>query len=176
MEASMDIRIDPEFESWLRPLKNYEYERLKASIIKDGCRDPLVVWAGTRIQVDGHNRLKICTEVCEDYAIHEQNFEDRDDVLVWIYENQDGRRNLETIDKVIQAGKIRPVIERRAKVRMMAGTNQYSPKVNLPEGSTGQTRDALADDCGISGKTYDAYVKIARDGRQGSWPLSGEGT
>jgi hypothetical protein len=101
--------------------------------------------------------------VGEDYAIHEQNFEDRDDVFIWMYENQDGRRNMTTIDKVAQAEKVRPAMDRKAKDRMMSG-KKGDPMVNLPQGMTGATRDKLAEDCEVSGKTYDAYVKIVRHG------------
>ena len=51
-----------------------------------------------------------------------------------------------------------------AKERMGAGINQYSPKENFPEGSTGQTRDALGASLGISGKTYEALVKSVNRG------------
>jgi hypothetical protein len=57
------------------------------------------------------------------------------------------------------AEKRRAILAKLAKERMEAGKNQHSPKENFPEGSTGQTRDALGASIGVSGKTYDALVK-----------------
>jgi site-specific DNA-methyltransferase (adenine-specific) len=40
----MNITIDPEFKALIPPLAPEELAQLEANIIKDGCRDPLVVW------------------------------------------------------------------------------------------------------------------------------------
>ena len=59
----MTIKIDPEFKSLLAPLSPEEYNQLQANIEADGCREPLVIWKGEDILVDGHNRLEICNEL-----------------------------------------------------------------------------------------------------------------
>lgn len=51
------MRVDSEFRSLIPPLTDDEIQRLEASIMADGCRDPLVVWNG--VIVDGHNRYAI---------------------------------------------------------------------------------------------------------------------
>ena len=50
--------IDVEFQSLIPPLTQEEYAGLEASILKEGCRDALVLWKETL--VDGHNRLAVC--------------------------------------------------------------------------------------------------------------------
>jgi ParB-like chromosome segregation protein Spo0J len=56
------VTIDPEFESFLPPLKEHEYEKLKKSILADGLRQPITIWKGEGLIVDGHNRYRICME------------------------------------------------------------------------------------------------------------------
>ena len=38
------------------PLTAQEREQLEANLLREGCRDALVVWAGHGILLDGHNR------------------------------------------------------------------------------------------------------------------------
>lgn len=86
------IKIDPEFKSLIPPLSSEEYAQLEANIIKDGCRDPLVLWKGTLI--DGHNRNEICSRNKISFETIEMEFQDREAVMDWMDANQLGRRNL----------------------------------------------------------------------------------
>jgi ParB-like chromosome segregation protein Spo0J len=43
--------------------------------------------------IDGHTRYRICQELDMSYDVIELSFNDRSEVLQWIYENQRGRRN-----------------------------------------------------------------------------------
>ena len=38
-----ELTIDNELKSYIRPLKEEEFEKLKESILSEGIRDPLVV-------------------------------------------------------------------------------------------------------------------------------------
>ena len=61
----MEIRIDKEFESLIPPLSKDEFMQLEENILKEGIRDPLVVWDGPEgygILLDGHNRYKIANK------------------------------------------------------------------------------------------------------------------
>ena len=51
--------IDKEFKTLIPALTDEEYKGLEESILKDGCRDALVLWGD--ILIDGHNRYEICT-------------------------------------------------------------------------------------------------------------------
>ena len=88
----MKINIDPEFSAIIPPLKTDEYEQLEKNILADGCRDPLVLW--NDIIVDGHNRYEICAIHGIDYQTVNMNFDNREDVIIWICQNQRGRRNI----------------------------------------------------------------------------------
>lgn len=92
-----DIIIDAEFAALIPPLTADELEQLEANIsAHGGSRDPLVVWskAGNLTLVDGHNRYKICTRLDLPFEIEEMRFDDRNAAMLWIIDNQKGRRNL----------------------------------------------------------------------------------
>ena len=153
--------IDPEFKALIPPLAPEELAQLEANILADGCRDPLVTWCG--ILIDGHNRFAICSKHGLEFQIVEREFEDRQAAELWMIGNQMGRRNLEAIDKVPLLERKREIVAEQAKERMEEGRNQHSPSVNLPE-ATKETRDSIAAEIGVSGKTYDALRKVSNDG------------
>ena len=159
----MNIKIDPELKALIPPLAPDEYKQLEANIIAEGCRDPLVVWDGTLI--DGHNRHEICTRHGIKFDTVDKEFDDREEVELWMIGNQIGRRNLEPLDKVPLLERKHKIVAGQAKERMEEGRNQHSPKVNLPEGYK-ETRDVIAAELGVSGKTYDALRKVSSDGAE----------
>ena len=55
--------INPDFENLLDIQTAISYDELKKLILKDGMRDPVVVWKEKNTLVDGHNRLKIAKEL-----------------------------------------------------------------------------------------------------------------
>ena len=92
--AAKQLRIDPEFQSLIPPLSKDEKAALQASILEEGCRDPLVVWTKEKLLIDGHNRFAICTAHGIPYKIVEMSFDSRNAVKVWTIANQLGRRSL----------------------------------------------------------------------------------
>lgn len=76
-------------------MKPSELKQLMENILAEGIRDPLVVWKGRDIIVDGHNRYDLIQKFgLEDYQIVEMEFEDTDDAIDWLRKNQLGKRNL----------------------------------------------------------------------------------
>jgi ParB family chromosome partitioning protein len=210
----MNLIIDPEFKALIPPLAPEELAQLEANIIKDGCRDPLVVWETydeftnpeyvkaalncdkvhckycredvevnfgdgiivceecdsglspyrpESILIDGHNRHAICSRHGIEFETVAMEFPDRVAAELWMIGNQMGRRNLENIDKVPLLERKREILAGQAKERMESGRNQHSPVENLPEASD-KTRDAVAAEIGVSGKTYDALRKVSSEG------------
>ena len=100
----MQITVDNELKSYIRPLKDEEYEKLKESILIEGIRDPLVVWQG--ILLDGYHRYKIAQEHGLDYKTVEVELPDRDTAKEWILVNQLGRRNLTEQEASYYRGKL----------------------------------------------------------------------
>ncbi len=86
------LTIDPEFKTLIPPLLQEGRTGLEQSILNEGCRDALVTWQG--VLIDGHNRYEICKKHGIQFQIIELDFDDRDDVIDWIYQNQLSKRNL----------------------------------------------------------------------------------
>jgi hypothetical protein len=89
-----DIKIDREFAASIPALSKDEYAQLEQSILAEGCRDPLLVWKGKNILLDGHNRLTICREHKVPFETRALEFPDRAAAEAFIVKNQLGRRNL----------------------------------------------------------------------------------
>jgi hypothetical protein len=152
----MEIKIDKEFADLIPPLCEEERHQLEQNIIAEGCRDPLVVWSGTLI--DGHNRYQICTRHDLGYEVIEKHFVNRTQVLLWMIDNQFGRRNLADIDRIKLAGKREAVLRPLAKEnKVEAGkkTGRGNKKVlaNLP--TPIHTRKESAKTAGVGERTYD---------------------
>ena len=84
--------VDPEFSRLIAPLSQSEYEYLEASILREGCREPIIVWGNTI--VDGHNRYKICRQLGLHFRTRQIEFNDRQEAISWICASQLGRRNI----------------------------------------------------------------------------------
>lgn len=90
------IIIREEFKALIPPLTAEELEQLEENILKEGVRDPLVIWpvADSFILVDGHNRFSICQKHGLDFPFKKVEFKDDEEVRGWMIKNQLGRRNL----------------------------------------------------------------------------------
>jgi 16S rRNA G966 N2-methylase RsmD len=153
--VTMEIKIDKEFADLIPPLCKEERHQLEQNIIAEGCRDPLVVWNGTLI--DGHNRYEICTRNDIGYEVIERHFDSRTQVLLWMIDNQFGRRNLADIDRIALARKRESVLKPLAKENLKTSTGGISPQplAKLPKAAI-DTRKEAAKSAGVGERTYDA--------------------
>lgn len=109
------LTVDKEFQELIPPLSDKDYEQLKESLLREGCRDPICVWNNTI--VDGHNRYAICTEYNIPYETKSVEFASRDEAKLWMIDVQLSRRNMEAIDRVLLAQRMKPLLEKIAKER-----------------------------------------------------------
>jgi 16S rRNA G966 N2-methylase RsmD len=91
----MNIIIKKEFQDWIIPLTPEEFALLEQSILKHGVRDPLVIWRNGRdYLIDGHHRYQIIQKHnIRHFPTKIQRFDNEQQALNWIIENQLGRRN-----------------------------------------------------------------------------------
>jgi len=125
------MKIDSEFHDLISPLSDEEKNQLEANILADGIRDPLVIWNDTL--VDGHHRYEIAKRHNLTYRTVELNRDTRDDVMLWMIDNQGGRRNLSTYARGELGLKYLEIESRLAKDRMLAG--KADPRQNSAQGS-----------------------------------------
>ena len=143
------MRINPKFKSLIPPLSAEEYTQLEQNILSDGCRDPLVTWNG--FLVDGHNRYQICSNHSIKYDSVDYDFDNEEEVIDWIIDNQLGRRNLDPTQASVLRGK--------QYNRLKKGNGERGPEKpgqNVPALRTSQD---LATKHGVDEKT------IRRDGQ-----------
>jgi len=148
-----EIVIDKEFKSLIPPLLEEDRSILEQKIIDEGCQDALVLWGN--ILIDGHNRYEICKKHGLQFKTRQQDLPDRDAAIVWIIQNQFGRRNLSAYDRARLALRLKPVISAQAEKRMLAGRVDPTQK-----SAGGETRDELAKAAGVSHDTIAKVEKI----------------
>lgn len=160
----MSITIDEEFRSLIPSLSADEYAQLEENILKDGIRDPLVVWktpSGNEILVDGHNRKRIAdAHPGITYKVEYMTFDLRNDAKVWIIQNQLGRRNVNSFIRSELALVLKPMIAEQAKKRQAkAGRGE-----DVQKSAQAKTRDKLAKIAGVSHDTIHKVEKIKEKG------------
>ena len=92
--AKCDVTVDEEFRSLIPPMPADSRAGLEEEILRDGCLDPLIVWAERGILLDGHNRKDICDRYGIDYATTELSLPNRAAAADWVDAHQLNRRNL----------------------------------------------------------------------------------
>ena len=144
--------IDPELQALIPPLTEDEFKGLEADIIRDGVRNPIIVWAGHNVIVDGHNRYRICKEHNIPFAVFDKEFEDKTAVIDYMYEEQTHRRNLtpgqkSALEIDVSEAKLREEAKRRTSEAGKKHTgNQYTRTNN---GSSDQLVGASTNEDGL---------------------------
>ena len=167
-EASIDetlisprLTIDPEFQALIPPLSEEEFAALREDIILHGCCDPLKVWKGHNIILDGHHRFRICEELGISPPFIELEFPDRIEAKIWIIKNQRGRRNLNESQRAMLAVTLEALYSEQAEERMGTRTDLDQ---NLDQGDAGRSAVKAAKDMGISHQTVSHAKKVATQG------------
>ena len=91
------ITILKELREHIIPLGEEELFLLQKSLVKEGCREPLMVWEKSEDQlvlIDGHNRFKICQKNDIPFKVKKIKFNNIEGAKLWMIDNQIGRRNL----------------------------------------------------------------------------------
>lgn len=88
------INVDKEFKALIPALSQDEFNQLEQNILAEGVRDPLVVWRGKDLLIDGHNRYEIACKHGLEFERVELAFDNRQDAWNWMINNQLGRRNI----------------------------------------------------------------------------------
>jgi N6-adenosine-specific RNA methylase IME4 len=188
VEASTkELTINPVFQALIPPLSEEEYAQLEENLIENGIREAISIWDNTI--VDGHNRYEIATKHNLPYSVISYEFDSEDDVKLWIFKNQIGRRNLPPFERVRLALHLKPVIAEKAKLQQIRkpvnsvvqnsaqqiespndfAQANFSEQIEHLENSVVQnsaqqnftkTRDIIADMAGVSHDTVSKVEKI----------------
>lgn len=151
------ITIDEEFKNLIQPLTDDEFKGLEESIIKEGCRDKLVLWGDTLI--DGHNRYSICQKHGITFETVQKDFQERNQAIAWIIRNQFSRRNITPFQRSELALKLKDVISQKAKEKQVRKQANFVPQ-NSAEQKPIETREELAKAAKVSHDTIAKVEKI----------------
>ncbi|MDC0749950.1 hypothetical protein [Polyangium mundeleinium] len=145
------ITTDPEIEALLPRESNEEYALLEQDLRAHGCVAPLVVWQDGPRQVllDGHTRRAICRTRRIFYEKKILEFPDRTSAILWVIENQLGRRNLTPEAQAYLRGRIYNLEKRQGARTDLDTSRQGGEKLS----------ERLADVYKVGSRT------IERDGR-----------
>lgn len=160
-----DLRIDKEFESLLPVLTQEELGKLENSILQYGLLDPIKIWqepdTGEWIIIDGHNRYNILKKhniewhYWQDYKIMGE-LETRENVKLWMFEQQLGRRNLSEAERYEIVQKFKSIFQKKAKENQSLGGKGST---NLPKVDT---RKEMSKAVGVSEGTYSKIDKVMK--------------
>ena len=160
---SREPEIDQEFAALIPPLTAEEYSGLEQSILSEGCRDAIILW--NNIIVDGHNRYRICKAHNIPYRTETKEFASREEVMLWMFQNQLSRRNLNDFQRIEIVHKWEDAVKAQAKERQAeyygnqyeSGLRENSPEVQ----NTGKrATEELGEMAGVSRKTYEHAVEV----------------
>ena len=157
------IKIDQEFKSLIPPLTDEEYKGLEESIVRDGCRDPLVMWGDTLI--DGHNRWEICAKHGGiPFKTIQMDFPDRDAVMLWMIDQQRGRRNLSSVDSMLLAQRKVAILAKKAREKQISTLKQNADRFVQMDKTVEpiNVREEVAKDAGVSAGTVARFEYVQR--------------
>ena len=121
----VNIIVDNEFKNLIPPLTAEERKGLEESILKEGCRDALILWNNTLI--DGHNRYEICTKHNIPFKTIQKDFKSRDEAFLYMIDNQKSRRNLTAFARGTLESKAIEILSKQAKAKQaQAGGDRKS--------------------------------------------------
>ena len=154
--VTQNFHIDADFAESMNCLSPEESSQLENNLLKEGCRDALVVWQEEKLLLDGHNRFELCQKHGLPYETHYISLPNRQSALEWICKNQLGRRNLTPFQKAEVALKFKPLLAGEAKERQLAGLkkgDKFPVQENSPERGKHEVREELASKAGVSSNT-----------------------
>ena len=157
--------IDDEFKHLIRPLKRKEFLQLEENLLRDGCRDPIVVW--NDVIVDGHNRYEICTRHSIPFYTKDMEFECREAAIAWICANQLGRRNITEETRKFLIGMQYESEKVVTRIRNKLGRNQHSEPDPEDTGDDDTvcrhwTAQRIASENNVSAATVQKYAIFTR--------------
>lgn len=145
----MEIRTKDEFKKLIPPLTPDEFSQLEENCLAEGIRDAILTW--NDYIIDGHNRYKIAQKHKLTFNTQKKEFESEEDVIVWMCNNQLGRRNLPEFVKYELLQMIREALTKKGKdnLRLSEGrgaSGERKPLSNIDKPFTEHnTRKVIAD-------------------------------
>jgi ParB family chromosome partitioning protein len=153
-----DIIIDPDIARVFK-MSDTIREEIKQDIKRHGFDkgQPLGLWKGKNVVLDGHTRLAAAKEAgLEEVPVIELEFEDKEDAILYTFERQVIRRNL-TPAEILRAVELMP--NTRARKGEGRSAEQLARRLGVSAAHIYQTRAILE-------KAPEADVEAIKNGRK----------
>jgi len=151
------IVIDPEISGKFKQVE-YVIEDICQSILKDGFHkeEPVALWAGKNILLDGHQRYAGAKKAgLDEIPFVEKEFESRDEAILYTFERQAIRRNL-TGAEILSAIEMLP--KEKAKNGEGRMTAIWAKKLGISESTINKGKSVLS-------KASDEDIQAIKDGK-----------
>lgn len=178
-KSTPELVVRDSLRHYLRPLTAAERSRLEASLLADGCRDPLVVWPDgkEKVLVDGHHRHELCRQHGIPFATVEHGFVDEEEVLRWMVRHAEAKRNVTDTEKRYYLG-ARYLREKKPEGAPEGNNNRKQ----LPQSEGVETAERIAAEEGVGRATVERAADFAleideiatRLGEQLKWDILSE--
>lgn len=148
-----DIKINVDFENLIPKLTLDQFTQLEENMVKEGrARNPLVIWKGHDVLVDGHNRLRVLKAHPElGWTFLEQDFSDEDEIKEWIIKNALGTRNLTEMQQTDLTGRLHLMRKQRRGNNAKRGDD--GKYLKCKKCTSGDTAGQIASELGIDRST-----------------------
>ncbi|HQU15497.1 MAG TPA: hypothetical protein PLO69_05250 [Gammaproteobacteria bacterium] len=179
--------MDPEIAALIPEPDAETLAALEDTLKRDGCLDPLAVWAEEGLLLDGHHRYEICRRHGISYTTHAIPLPSREDAIVWVIQHQLARRNLTLYQRAELALRMSDVLQKIGEARQKTGggdrrsrkakavaadpTKPLLPNVAKaigtgtdPNSDRWDTREQLAQNAGVGHSTIDRVRSIIEHG------------
>jgi len=158
----MTIIINQQLRDYIDPLTTQEYLALEHSLLKEGCRDALVLWGETLI--DGHNRYTICQKHSIPFQTKQNDqFQSIEDVMLWMIDNHLARRSVSSFQRGVLALRKKEIITSRRKDKTSKEkAAEAEQAAREPDPVSVETRDEIAKVAGLSKPAVAQIEKIRK--------------
>jgi hypothetical protein len=158
----MTIIINQQLRDYIDPLTTQEYLALEHSLLKEGCRDALVLWGETLI--DGHNRYTICQKHSIPFQTKQNDqFHSIEDVMLWMIDNHLARRSVSSFQRGVLALRKKEIITSRRKDKTSKEkAAEAEQAAREPDPVSVETRDEIAKVAGLSKPAVAQIEKIRK--------------
>lgn len=138
-----ELKIDKELLSYLGGSSKFSDGELERQLVEEGGpRDPIYVWKGHNIIIDGHRRYTLCQKHGLPYETVEVSLKDKDAVRDWMDRVQFCRRNASHSDECRHVARL--VAGKPADVPRSQAVAEVAAEVGITERQV--YRDVAADE------------------------------
>jgi hypothetical protein len=146
-EDPKTLKVNRAFQDLIPLQAKGELIALEQSIEQEGCRDPLLVWKGKNVILDGHTRRELCIKHKKQVKCREVELPDEKAAVEFILQVQRQRRNLTREAMSYFRG-----VEYNA-VKQQHGGNRRGRKSSGNSDHLKKTSEQMADKYGVSERT-----------------------